>query len=124
MSDGLSRELLELLGPEAFLKLVERFGGDRLYIPKSESGTIVEEALGAEAAAKLARHYGGDYPRIPLARAFRARQYRKAGLGNPAIARRLGLTVSGVERLFQRHPQKRPPRSRAVDPRQQDLFQT
>ena len=84
MSERLSEDLRELLGDEDFLALVETFGGDRLYIPKSAEGTIVSAALGGEAAARLAARYGGDYPRIPLAREFRARQYRAAGLANPA----------------------------------------
>ncbi|RFC63621.1 hypothetical protein DYI37_11490 [Fulvimarina endophytica] len=123
MTERLSEDLRELLGDEDFLKLVENFGGDRLYVPQSVTETKVSNALGEEAAAKLAKRYGGDYPRIPLARAFRARHYRSAlGLTNPEVADRLGMTVSGVEKLFSRHPAKRAPRPRAVDARQADLF--
>lgn len=122
MSESLTEDLRALLGDEGFFTLVETFGGTRLYIAKSSDGTQVSEVLGEAAAARLADTYGGNALRIPLARTLRARHYRAQGLSNPQIARRLGLAVTGVEKLFSRHPTKRPPRQRFVDPRQSDLF--
>ncbi|TFF20522.1 response regulator transcription factor [Jiella endophytica] len=122
MTDRLEDELVALLGAEDFIRLAEAHGGERRYIPKSESGTEIAEGLGTTIAAKLARRYGGDALDIPLARRLRARHYRAAGLSNRHIAKRLGISVNGVEKLFRRSPTPRPPRRREVDPRQSDLF--
>lgn len=116
--DRISDELHAILGDEAFLALVENFGGDRLYVPKGADNRV-SQAIGSAAASKLAAHFGGDSPRIPLAREFRARQYRLAGMTNPAIAKRLGMTVPGVEQLFARAPT---PRIKKVDERQLTMF--
>ena len=122
MSDRLEDELIELLGPQDFIRLVEAYGGERRYIPKSETGTEIAGKLGEEVASRLAKRFGGDEISIPLARAFRARHYRADRLNNREIAKRLGISVNGVEKLFRRRPSARPPRRRQVDPRQTDLF--
>ena len=117
--DRLSAELLALLGEEDFLRLAEAYGGSRLYVPENEEGTALFKAVGAEAARKLSRRYSRAYLRIPLARAARARQYRQQGLSNAEIAKRLGMTESGVDRLFARMDD---PPVKGVDPRQLALF--
>ena len=122
MSDRLEDELIELLGPQDFIRLVEAYGGERRYIPKSETGTEIAGKLGEEVASRLAKRFGGDEISIPLARAFRARHYRAADLNNREIAKRLGISVNGVEKLFRRRPSARPPHRRQADPRQTDLF--
>ncbi len=116
---GLSSELFNLLGKEDFLRLVEAFGGSRLYVPASEQGTALSKRLGGQAAAKLARSYAKTYVRVPLARELRARHYRAAGHSNAEIARRLGMTESGIDQLFARMVDK--PR-KGEDPRQLQLF--
>ena len=122
MSERLEDELLALLGAEDFIRLVEAYGGERRYIPKSETGTEISGKLGEGVAAQLAKRFGGDELSIPLARGFRARQYRADRLNNREIAKRLGISVNGVEKLFRRRPAARPPRRRQADPRQTDLF--
>ena len=47
-----SAELLGLLEAEAFLRLVEEYGGTRLYIPRSGVTTDLAKRLGARAAGK------------------------------------------------------------------------
>ena len=116
----LSAVLLELLGAEGLVLLAEHKGGRRLFVPKSPDGGALAGTLGQEAAASLARRYGGDYIRVPLARELRARHYRAAGASNAEIARRLGMSESGVDRLFNAMPNK--PVKGSRDPRQGDLF--
>lgn len=122
MSERLEDELIALLGAEDFICLVEAYGGERRYVPKSETGTEIAGKLGKEVAARLAKRFGGDEISIPLARAFRARHHRASEMNNREIAKRLGISVNGVEKLFRRRPSARPPRRRQVDPRQTDLF--
>ncbi|MER8964472.1 hypothetical protein NKI25_01910 [Mesorhizobium sp. M0808] len=121
MSEELrSAELLAMLGPADFVRLAETYGGRRLYVPASGDDTDLAKNLGAAAAKKLARRYSGSYIRVPLARELRARQYRANGASNGEIAGRLGITETGVDKLFRRMPDK--PVKGSSDPRQTDLF--
>jgi hypothetical protein len=103
MQDHLSSELIGLLGEAAFVALTERFGGTRLHVPRSIGPEHeLAQALGQEAADRLARSYTSATLRIPLARELRARHYRAQGLSNAQIARKLGITETGVDKLFRR----------------------
>lgn len=103
MSERLSSDLYALLGEAAFIKLTEEFGGTRLYIPNSLSADHeIVSVIGSAAADKLSRRYARDIIRVPLAREIRARHYRANNLSNGRIARKLGLTETGVEKLFAR----------------------
>lgn len=104
--ERLSAELLNLIGPTAFLRLAESFGGRRLFVPVSADGTQLTTALGRETTERLIGRYGRSYLRVPLARAHRARHYRDAGLSNGEIAHRLGMTETGVDKIFARMAEK------------------
>lgn len=114
----LSAILLSLLGSAGLVRLAEKRGGTRLYVPAS--GETLARDLGEEAATLLADRYGGFYIRVPLARELRARHYRAAGCSNAEIALRLGMSETGVDRLFQAMPNK--PVKGSGDPRQGELF--
>lgn len=60
------RELLEVIGEEALIKLEERFGRSYLYIPVSPKPEIVE-AIGIEATQKLINVYGSFDIYVPRA---------------------------------------------------------
>lgn len=100
--ERLTAELSRLLGEENFIRLAEAFGGTSLYVPASPERTKVSDQLGREVAALLASRYAGSYLRVPLARELRAMHYRDQGKSNADIARRLGVTMRGVERMFAR----------------------
>lgn len=122
MSDALYRdELLDLLGPDDFLRLVEAHGGTRLYVPRTDNGSALPDEIGLEAVEKLQALRAGEWIRVPLAREWRARQYRANGLSNAKIAVKLGLTETGVNKLFFRMEDK-PAKGSAPDPRQMNLF--
>lgn len=112
--------LLRLLGPAAFLRLVEAYGGVRLFVPETNDRTELVAEIGNDAVMKLVDRWGGFYIRVPLAREFRARQYRAAGLSNAQIARRLGMAETGVNKLFGR--MENVPVKGSGDPRQLPLF--
>lgn len=100
-------ELQTLIGVKAFVRLAEAFGGTRLYVPTSiDPNHEIVIAIGEDAARKLVERLAPDVIKVPLARELRARHYRANGQSNAQIARRLGITETGVERLFQRMPDK------------------
>lgn len=123
MSEDLTQELMDTLGEDGFFRLVEAHAGLRLYIPAHIDRSELSDTIGIEATARLCNLYRGGYIKVPLAREFRALRYREAGLSNKDIARRLGLTETGVELLFQRARRTKPERgSKPQDPRQLRLF--
>lgn len=116
----LTDELMDALGEEGFLALTEAHGGVRLYVPKDALGSQLSSEIGTDHAARLSKLFPGGYIRVPLAREFRARHYRSCGDSNSMIARRLGLTEAGVDKLFSRSP--KPIGGRKKDPRQIEMF--
>jgi DNA-binding transcriptional regulator LsrR (DeoR family) len=118
---ALSAELKKLLGLDDFVRLAEAYGGTRLFVPARDAETKLARTLGQAVAARLAERYAGTYLRVPLAREERARQYRQRNASNAEIARRLGITESGVDKLFSRMADKP---AKGVDPRQGNLFPT
>ncbi len=109
---GILRELVELMGLPATLKLVDHYGGVRLYVPvKYDSEHVLVRQIGAPAATILIEHYGGeehfDIPKAERAlRAVRDRRIRAeyAFKSRRRLAREYDLTerqigniVAGVE---------------------------
>ncbi len=98
-------ELLALVGPDSFLKLVESYGGNRIYVPhgaRQDFDYDLSQKIGSEAAEKMMREYPGLQLRIPLAREFRVKRYNEDGLSNGEIAVRMVMSRSGVERIISR----------------------
>jgi hypothetical protein len=116
----LTTELHEALGDAGFLKLTDTHGGIRLYVPKEPHGSTLASEIGIDNAARLSKMFSGGYIRVPVAREFRARHYRRQGESNSMIARRLGLSETGVEKLFKRAPKE--PVKAKKDPRQIEMF--
>jgi hypothetical protein len=102
----LAPELAELIGERAYVRLAEEFGGTRLYVPATIGPDHdIAKVVGLSAARILSERLGGAATiRVPLAREARARQYRAAGWSNAKIARALGITETGVDKLFGRMP--------------------
>ena len=121
MSDRLGHELLALLGESAFVALASAFCGRRLYVPGAiATDHEIAQTIGNDAAARLSARMAPAVIRVPLAREMRARHYRAAGLSNGEIATKLGLTETGVDKLFRRM-QNAPVKGEASD-RQPSLF--
>lgn len=98
-------DLEQLIGEEALVALAEAFGGTRLYVPaRMTHRHEIAQAIGMDAARKLSDRLAPDVIKVPLAREQRALHHRAAGLSNAQIARRLGITETGVEALFRRRP--------------------
>lgn len=99
-----SPELEALIGEAALIRLAEAFGGTRLYVPATmKADHDIVRAIGTQAAAILSDRLGGAATiRVPLAREQRARHYRAQGKSNAQIARALGVTESGIDKLIAR----------------------
>lgn len=127
MSDDLTQELLEMLGEDAFLALVEARGGIRLFVPEDPTDSQLIDIIGGQAAHRLARKYGRCYIKVPLARTMRALRMVRQGKTNTEVALHLRITESGVEKLLMRARKgeivKRPKPPRKVDAGQMDLFE-
>jgi hypothetical protein len=64
---GVMAEIVEVIGEEATLKLVARYGGQRIHIPgKVTPFHPIAEAIGYEAAVSLARRFDGTDVDVPL----------------------------------------------------------
>lgn len=96
--------LVQILGEDGALRLIEEAGGTRIYvsaapdITSSLSLMIGRENAQRMADALLAHKAGGIYLKIPLVRAWRIRLYRSKGYTHRDIARALGVHESTVER--------------------------
>lgn len=115
------REVIEIIGLPATLKLVENWGGlIALYIPRNiNTDHPLARQLGLEAAFKLTERWGGDYLRnIPKAtaalRAARNREIiarRAAGESAAKLALEYGVTERQIWNV----------QSNFVEDRQQNL---
>jgi len=101
--DRLTLHLRNILGEEGFVRFAQAVGGTRIYVSYhlGDDHPVVE-AVGRAAADKLSRELAPATIRAPLARRDRALYYRKHGLSDAAIARKLGITENGVGKLFAR----------------------
>lgn len=95
-------EIAEEIGIDAFVRLAERFGGQRLYVPHGLEVPGLADAIGREAADKFHTYYRGEDVKVPLARELFAQRYWVDGLSRGEIATRLRMTQSGVEKMFGR----------------------
>lgn len=102
--EGLSATLLELLGAEGYLLLLERYAGLRLYVPrmKQNSVSVLVDDITIVHAIKLSAEFGGNYIRVPLDRDFRALAYRQKGFSLKKTVQLLGVTESGLDRIWKR----------------------
>lgn len=104
MHDGyLTLQLQGILGEERFVAFAQELGGTRVYIPhRLRDDHEIVEVVGREAADKLSRAMAPATIRVPLARRVRALFFRRQGLSDARIARKLGMTENGVAKLFAR----------------------
>ena len=94
--------LVDVIGAAAALRLIEARGGTRLYVPRAvtQASALAREIGLAEARLMTTAPFAGDTITVPVARHWRVRQYRAAGLSQAAIARRLGCHEDTVWRLL------------------------
>ena len=109
-TDGIAR-LVELIGPEAALRLVEARGGTRIYVGGRDGGALAE-IVGVDAATALHARYGREDLKVPIARPWRVLCYLAMGLSQEAAALKAGCSRNTVQRAVAEfgHPGGRQPR--------------
>lgn len=101
-------ELAEVIPLQAALRLSERYGGTRLYIPvvpAPESDLVAQ--VGHSVARALSRRYGGEALEVPRSAALKRllrndqlRRHRATGESLAKLARAFGLTVRQVRNIL------------------------
>jgi hypothetical protein len=71
-------EMAEHIGAYCTLLIVDRYGGEQLYIPVDPSKSKLRDLIGAEAAATMSHVYGREVLQIPTAKHALARARRQA----------------------------------------------
>lgn len=102
---GAIRPVAELCGFDGVERLIEAFGGTRIYVPSLGNAGRGEVArrCGADVAAALSRCFGGEYVVLPIARTLKAARRRAEIRNDPRdaneIARAYGMSVGSIYRL-------------------------
>jgi len=91
--DKLRREL----GNKQTIQLLEAAAGTRVYVSRS---AILADRFGEAIAEYLCEHWEGNNFKVPLGRQFRAAYYNSMGLSCGTIARLIGCTEGGVDRML------------------------
>lgn len=116
-------EIVDVVGVEAALRLVEAWGGVRLYVPQQmPEDHLLVSTLGRSEADTLAERYGGETIQIPrclhalrAVRNSRIRAERHGGASPALLALRYGLTERQVYAIIAAADEP-------VDDRQQSLL--
>jgi len=92
-------KIIEAIGEPATMKLVEKFGGTRIYLPLPKSidkENEIAKAIGVEAARTLACLWPQEQINIPT-----ATRYRRAIVKSEVRRDRDSLTVSQLARKYE-----------------------
>ena len=99
--------LITVLGEDAAFKLIEAYGGTRVYLPqqavndcKIAADHRLANVVGAKGVQALAELFTGMVISVPVARKWRVRVYRDRGFTEPKIARMVGCSEDTVWRLL------------------------
>ena len=94
--------LVDAMGADATLRLIEAFGGARIAVPtRARDESALTAVIGQQALSGLVKLFGGMRLSVPLAKAWRAQVLRERdGLSHAAIAQRLVMSQTSVERMM------------------------
>lgn len=98
-TDDVAR-FVELIGPEATLKLLEARGGTRLWIARDNG--VLADIVGLDAAGKMYRKYGSGEIKLPLGRPWRVLCYIAMGMNRTQAALKAGTSENVVHDILQR----------------------
>lgn len=108
---GWAQDAAALVGPEAIAKIMQSYGGTRLYIPvRMQADHPLSRLVGYAAAIALSDAYGGqehfDVPKGDasdrLCRDKSILEDRKAGLSGKQVAMKYRLTERQVRNIFRK----------------------
>jgi hypothetical protein len=113
MSQTLTK-LLDLIGEDATLALVEARAGHMIYVPRdAKDATELAKIIGLDAARKLGQEFPGVPLQVPVAREWRVTIYSARGHTVPDIAFKVGSHIDTVRKIR---------RSNGLQRAQMDLF--
>lgn len=93
--------LIELIGEDATVKLIEAYGGTRPTVPTIfPAQHPMKDLLGDFDFKRLHQYFGGCVLQLPLAKRWRLEIYRQRGMKTKEIARRTGYTERAVARIL------------------------
>lgn len=95
--------LVELLGPETALRLLEAAGGTRVYVARPGAGNALAEIIGLDGASAIHTRYGHGWFKVPMGRAWRVLCYIAMGLSRPKAALRAGCSENMVHDVLTRY---------------------
>lgn len=126
--------LVECLGADATLTLIETAGGMQIYVPMVVGATnrcspaaVLEtfnSKFGVELAKKLIRYFGGSEIKVPTAQRWRTMLYAKQGMSTNDIAYKLGCSYRTVQQRLFAHRQETQQRGDCLAPRRRVTFST
>ena len=99
---------VEVLGLDDTLRLIEAYGGTKLWVPKgigNSSNALrdrLEQQFGKAMVKELIAGFGGDAIRVPLCQEWRTEIYAANGMTQAEIARKLGCAYETVSRRLKR----------------------
>ncbi len=100
--------LVELLGTETAVALIEAHGGTRISVPMSASAeSPLRAELGDSGYLRLVQYFGGHLLQVPVARKWRIEVYDARGMTRREMARRLGCTEATVYKFLGRKRDER-----------------
>lgn len=124
-----ARNLIDCLGWELALKVLDTFGGTRLLIPSgrrtSKGLDTLVELVGEEGFAKLVGMFGTVQVAIPLCQALkRERAYvlHRQGLSGEAIAKQLGVDWTTAYRWIWQAQEREEAKEARQPERQMNIF--
>lgn len=89
--------VVDLIGVEAALRLVEAHGGVRIEVPsRATPSCALAQVVGLPATEALVREFGGTRMYVPLLKRWRGLMMRRDGASYAEIARRLGVSEQAV----------------------------
>lgn len=96
----LEDELEQVIGRVAVTRLIEKFGGTRVYVPRTMTvHHDLAEALGMKAAAMLSREYPLEWIELPKPHRRRKRAL-DAALSGEMTVREVALSFDYTERMI------------------------
>jgi len=110
-------DIIKAIGLPAAMKLVENFGGTRIYLPQPEkvdADNEIAKIIGVEAARALARQWSQERPSIPLARRHLRTvvkseiQRDSESMSVPELARKYETTERNIYRYLAEAPDPMP----------------
>lgn len=97
------QRVVDLIGPELSLRLAERFGGRKVYVPEHPTDDcLLAQVVGLDAARRIAEIWARDQLAVPFCTAL-LRMRRDAEICDRYEAGESGQRLAAEYRISERH---------------------